>query len=292
MIGLHRHLSPLSELAWKEIEDEGREVLSLHMAARRIVDVSGPHGWGHAAVDLGRVEPLEGGPPGARVCRRRVRPLLELRVPFELERTEMEAIDRGAEDPDLDALRDAARLFAAAEDSALFEGYEAGGVPGILADADHDPVALPADPVHLPDAVSSALELLRQAGVAGPYAMALGPDAWGQLHTAEEGGHPVLNHVKRLLDGPIVWAPSLRGGVLASLRGGDFRLVLGRDVSVGYLSHDERRVRLFLEESFTGELLGPEAAVPLIHPAGVPAQRGTDGRAATGDTRGNRRSKT
>ena len=49
------------------------------------------------------------------------------------------------------------------------------------------------------------------------------------------------------------------------MRGGDFRLVVGRDPRVGYLGHDEQRVRLYLEESFTFRLLGPEAAVPLVY---------------------------
>jgi uncharacterized linocin/CFP29 family protein len=267
---LLRHLAPLSDRAWKELEDTAREVLSLHMAARRLMDVEGPHGFGHSALDLGRVEVLEGAPPGAVIRRRRVRPLIELRVPFDLSRAELEALERGAGDAEQGPLVDAARLFAAAEDAALFEGYAAGEVPGLVADSDHEPVALPEDAIHMPDAVALALERLRQAGVAGPYAMALGPDAWAALHmVAGEGGYPVVSHVRRLLDGPLVWAPSLRGGAVLSLRGGDFRLVLGRDASLGYLSHDDVRVRLFLEETFQAELLGPEAAVALL-PRGAP----------------------
>lgn len=266
MIGLNRDLAPISDEVWERLEDEARDVLQLHLAARRLVDFEGQLGWDHSAIDLGRVEPLEGaGPSGAQIRMRVVRPLIELRVPFELERREIERIDRGAESVDLDPLRDAARLFAAAEDTALFEGYADAGIPGLLTDAENEGVALPADPVHLPDAVSEALEQLRQAGVGGPYAVALGPAAYGALNrTVGDGGYPVLRHVQRLIDRAVVWAPSLAGGLVASLRGGDFKLVCGRDAAIGYWAHDEKRIQLYLEESFSAVLNGPEALVPLL----------------------------
>lgn len=266
MTELNRNLAPMSAKAWERVEEEARDVLALHLAARRLVDFEGPLGWDHSAIDLGSVEPLEGvAPEGALVRKRVVRPLIEVRVPFELDRGELERIDRGAHGVDLDPLRDAARLFAAAEDSALFEGYADADIPGILTDASNEGVKLPQRPEAWPEAVSEALEQLRQAGVSGPYGLALGPDAYASLdRTSGEGGYPVLKHVQRLIDQPVVWAPSLRGGVVVSLRGGDFKLVCGRDATIGYLSHDEKQVCLFLEESFSAELSGPEAAVPLL----------------------------
>jgi uncharacterized linocin/CFP29 family protein len=265
-IGLNRDLAPLSTRAWKGIETEAQEVLKLHLAARRLFDFVGPLGWEHSAVDLGRIEALEGASPsGALVRKRLVRPLIEVRVPFELARDEVDRIDRGASSIDLDPLRDAARMFAAAEDTALFEGYADAGIPGLLTDAENEGIELPEDVRELPDVVSSALERLRQAGVSGPYAVALGPSVYSALdRTLGEGGYPVKKHIQRLIDGPLVWAPSLAGGVVVSLRGGDFELICGRDASIGYLSHDEKTIRLYLEESFTAELNGPEATIPLL----------------------------
>ncbi|HKJ25240.1 MAG TPA: family 1 encapsulin nanocompartment shell protein [Myxococcota bacterium] len=265
---MNRELAPLSQRAWEAVESEARETLKLQLAARRLYDFEGPLGWEHSAIDLGDVEVLEGAAPsGAMVRRRVVRPLVELRVPFEIDRRETERVDRGAHTADLDAVREAARLFAAAEDTALFEGYADADLPGLLSDATTEGVALPRDPAAFPEAVESGLEQLRQAGVGGPYALALGPEPYTALHRgANEAGYPVLRHVQRLLDEPVVWAPALRGGVLVSLRGGDFKLVCGRDAAIGYLGHDEKRVRLYLEESFSAELRGPEAAVPMLPP--------------------------
>jgi len=269
VIGLNRHLAPISQAAWTRLESEARDVLELHLAARHIVDFVGPLGWQHSAIDQGRVEPLEGGAEsGAMVRRRVVRPLIELRVPFDLDREELERVDRGASRVDLDPLRAASRIFAAAEDSAIFEGYADADIPGLATDSANEGVALPALPQeseHLPEVVSEALEQLRQTGVAGPYALALGPDAYAALdRTSGNMGYPVLRHVQRLIDRPIVWAPTLRGGLVVSLRGGDFKLVCGRDAAIGYLRHDDENLRLYLEESFSAELVGPEATVPLL----------------------------
>lgn len=264
MIELHRALAPLSARAWERIESDARAVLRTRLAARRLLDFVGPLGWEHSAIDLGQVQVLDGRAPGGALVRlRRVRPLVELRVPFDLDLAELELVDRGAGRVELAPLHDAARIFAASEDTALFEGHPEADIPGIIGDATQESVALPADAAELPDAVTKALELLRQAGVSGPYGMALGPEPYAALEAAG-AGYPVLKHVQRLLDGPVVWAPSLRGGVVLSRRGGDFRLVCGRDAAIGYLGHDEKRVRLYLEESFNAEINTPEAAVPLV----------------------------
>ena len=275
MIELHRALAPLSPKAWDHIEGEARELLETRLAARRLVDFVGPLGWEHSAIDLGHVRLLDGLASGGALVRlRRVRPLAELRILFELERDEIELIDRGAGRVELGALHEAAKVFAASEDTALFEGYPEADIPGIVTDSTQKGVALPREAEALPNAVTEALEQLRQAGVSGPYGMALGPEPYAALEAAGGGGgYPVLKHVERLLDGPVVWAPSLRGGVVLSRRGGDFRLVCGRDAAIGYLSHDEKVVRLYLEESFSAEIDTPEAAVPLVSEAPRPRRR-------------------
>lgn len=115
-----------------------------------------------------------------------------------------------------------------------------------------------------PGMVAEATDELRGRGVDGPYAIALDPDLYtGLAKTTHSGGFPVLEHLDDLLDGPVVWAPSLEGAVVLSLRDGDFELTFGGDLSIGYLDHNAREVRFFIEESFTFRVLGPEAAVAL-----------------------------
>ena len=83
------------------------------------------------------------------------------------------------------------------------------------------------------------------------------------VETAEHGGYPLLDHLGKILEGPIVWAPGVKGAVVVSLRGGDFLFECGQDLSIGYESHDGEVVRLYLEESFSFHVATPEAAVAL-----------------------------
>ncbi len=68
----------------------------------------------------------------------------------------------------------------------------------------------------------------------------------------------------------VLWAPGITGGFLITTRGGDFELQIGQDLSIGYTSHNERSVTLYLQESFTYRTRTAEAAVALS-PAGSAA---------------------
>jgi uncharacterized linocin/CFP29 family protein len=60
-----------------------------------------------------------------------------------------------------------------------------------------------------------------------------------------------------------VWAPGVEGGVILSLRGGDFVLDSGEDLSIGHLDHNAETVRLDLEESFSFRFLESDAAIAI-----------------------------
>jgi len=262
---LLRELAPISAAAWKEIEAEATRTLKTTLAARKLVAFAGPRGWDAAAVGLGRSEPLPP-PPGsdaeARV--RRVLPLIELRVPFELRRSELDAADRGARDIDLDPVIQAARRIAIAEDRAVFHGHAAAGIRGMCETGAGAALGLGGDITGYPKLIATALGRLRDRGVGGPYAVALSERAYTELTEATQHGYPVLQHVHRLIDGPLVWAPGLDGALVVSLRGGDFELTVGQDFAIGYLSHNAETVRLYLEESFTFWNITPQAAEPLV----------------------------
>ena len=266
---LFRSKAPISEAAWAEINDEATTALKELLAGRRIVDVTGPLGWDHTAEATGRVDRVDG-PEGLEVESRvrKVLPLVEFRTPFTLSRAELDAIDRGAFDADLDPVRFAARRAAMAEDRAIFHGYAQAGIGGLLSDSPHEPVTISDDYDAYPSHVATAVARLKLAGVTGPYALAMGPRCYaGVVEQSEMGGYPVIKHLGLILDGPVIFAPGIDGAAVVSLRGGDFELVLGQDLSIGYLDHDRDSVELYLEESFTVKVGAPEAAVYLSYPA-------------------------
>jgi uncharacterized linocin/CFP29 family protein len=265
MSHLLREHAPITEAGWSEIDDEARERLAPALAARKLVDFSGPHGWEHSATNLGRRRALADAPvEGVTAAQRRVLALVELTAPFSLARDELRDADRGADDVDLAALDEAAHRIATAENRAVFHGWEAAGITGIADASPHDAITLGEDCETYPRHVARAVEALLRAGVDGPYGLALGPSAYTRvLETTEHGGYPLLDHLRKIIGGPLVWAPGVDGAVVVSQRGGDFLLESGEDLAVGYAGHDAEAVDLYLVESFTFRVVTSEAAVAL-----------------------------
>jgi uncharacterized linocin/CFP29 family protein len=267
---LHRELAPISTAAWAEIEQEARRTFAQHLAGRRVVDLAGPDGPGLSAVGTGHVREIAAPAEGVLAKAREAQHIVELRVPFTVDRSAVDDVQRGAADSDWQPVKDAARRAAYAEDRAVFEGYPAGGIQGVHAASSNPPLPLPADVRELPNTVSQALTTLRLAGVEGPYALLLGAEAYTAVNETSDHGYPIRTHIARLLgdsDGAagaaIVWAPAITGGYLLSTRGGDFELHLGQDLSIGYTSHDEDSVALYFQESLTFFAYTSEAVVAL-----------------------------
>ena len=261
---LLRTQAPIGDAGWTLLDEEARERLAPALAARKLVDFSGPRGWEHSATNLGRTSPLASSPSeGVSGLQRRVLPLVELRADFELSRAELRDADRGADDTDLAQLDQAAHRIAVAENIAVFHGWD-GALTGIGEASPHEQPQLGDDTDRYPGRVAGAVERLLCSGITGPYGLALGREQYRRVvETAEHGGYPLLDHLGKILEGPIVWAPGVRGAVVVSLRGGDFPFESGQDVSIGYDSHDGEAVRLYLEESFSFHVATPEAAVAL-----------------------------
>jgi uncharacterized linocin/CFP29 family protein len=265
MSHLLREHAPITEATWQLIDEEARERLTPALAARKLVDFAGPKGWKYSATNLGRTTALASAPAdGVAALQRQVLAAIELRAAFGLSRTELSDADRGAEDVDLATLDQAAHRLASAENRAVFHGFSDAGITGIAQATAHDAITLGDDCTAYPRHVARAIEALLGAGIDGPYGLALGPEAYTRvLETTEHGGYPLLDHLRKIIGGPLVWAPGIEGAVVLSQRGGDFLLEVGEDLSIGYASHDADVVEFYLVESFTFRVATPEAAVAL-----------------------------
>jgi uncharacterized linocin/CFP29 family protein len=261
---LHRELAPISDAAWAQIDEETTRTLKRYLAGRRVVDVPAPRGVSLAAAATGHQLSIAPPAEGIIARQREVKALVELRVPFELTRDAIDDVERGSGDSDWQPAKDAARKIAFAEDRAIFNGYRDGNIQGIRERTSNPIMILPADVRSYPDAVAQALSQLRLVGVNGPYSVLLGANAYTDLAETRDHGYPVLEHVKRIVESEIIWAPAIDGACVLTTRGGDFELDIGQDVSIGYLSHTDAVVRLYLQETVTFRVLTSEAAVVLM----------------------------
>ena len=261
---LHRDLAPISDAGWDVIDDEAKSRLPTYLAARKLVDFEGPHGWTHSATNLGRVAEIAG-PVGGR------------------ERAAAHGAPPGGAADGVQGLADRARRRRPGHQQPG-PGRARRGHPADRPGRERHRLPRPRRPpasaasprarrtsplpsgtsTTCPDAVARGVNALRQAGIGGPYGLAICPDMYTTIvESTEYGGELLLDHLRKILGGPLVWAPGIEGGVVLSLRGGDFKIESGQDLSIGYLDHDADVVRLYLEESLNFRVLEPDAAVAL-----------------------------
>ena len=232
---LLRSLAPISDSAWEMLDDEARDRLAPALAARKLVDFSGPHGWSYSATNLGRTSPLASAPcsgvngRSAECCRSsRCGPTSRSRS------TSSATAIAVPPTPISRPLDKAAHQIAVAENVAVFHGWH-GAITGIADSSPHDAMPLGEVTDKYPRPVAGAVERLLHNGIRGPYALALGGEQYQRVvETAEHGGYPLLEHLRKILEGPIVWAPGVKGAIVLSLRGGDFLFESGQDLSIGY----------------------------------------------------------
>jgi len=261
---LYRELAPITEAAWEQIEDEARRTYERWIAGRRVVDVTGPDGSELAAVGTGHLRPIAPAASGVITRQRDAKHVIELRVPFRVTREAVDDVERGSEDSDWQPVKDAVQQIALAEDRAIFHGLPSADIEGIVPTSSNEPVDTPNEIDEFTEVVAHAVSELRLAGVGGPYSLLLSADLYTEVSETTVHGYPIVDHLARMLDGEIIWAPGLRsGGLLVTTRGGDFELHLGQDLSIGYLSHDAESIELYLQESFTFLPYTAEASVVL-----------------------------
>ena len=152
---LHRELAPISDEAWADIEGEARRTFTRHVSGRRVVDLIGPAGQTLSAVGTGHLRELGSPAEGVLARSREVQPVVELRVPFRIDRQAVDDVERGAKDSDWQPVKDAARQIAFAEDRAIFDGFADAGIIGIKAASSNPALALPVDVREYPTVVSN-----------------------------------------------------------------------------------------------------------------------------------------
>ncbi len=259
---LRKSMAPISDAAWEEINDTAVEILTSVLSGRKFLDVEGPKGWDYAALSTGRIQVPASQKGAVKYGTHQVMPLVETRIPFELNIWELDNVARGAEDIDLEAMEDAAREIAKFEENAIYEGFKAGQIVGLKQSSDYDLITFPQADEEIAGVIATAVAKLKANSIEGPYSLILSTEKWQRIN-AYVKGYPLRKQLESLLGGNIIMAPFVKDSYLVSERGGDFRLVLGQDLSIGYESHNNKTVQLYFTESFTFQVIDPAAVLVL-----------------------------
>ena len=249
---LYRELAPFSEAAWGQIEDEAKSRLVTQLAARKLVDLSGPHGWGHSATDLGRVEEVAA-PRGRRAVRRACCPWWSCgrRSPCP-RRARRRRPGRGRHRAA--RARRSSQPDRPGREPAVFHGYAAAGILGITESSSHARCTFGEDMEQYPKAVAQAVDVLRRAGIGGPYgwpsAPPSTPGSWRRPSTAG-----TCSSIICARSSAARWSgrPASTGASSLSLSGGDF-VIDERPGPLHRLQRPRRRRRAAL---YRGELQLP-----------------------------------
>jgi len=262
---LKRNFAPIGAKAWELIDEQAKRALAPQLSARKFVDVKGPFGPGAGAVFAGRIAVPEGQKKeGVRYGIAQVQPYLEARIAFELDLWELDNAERGAKDVELAPLDEAARKIAAFEEKAIYEGFDEACIAGLARFGQQQAVELSLGKAKdILVGVSRGARKLATETVEGPYAL-VGGDRLFEAIDAKSDVYPVRKMLEPVIGPNLVYAPHVEGAFLVSLRGGDFELHLGQDLSVGFERAEGNKVRLFLTESFAFRVVEPRAVVAFL----------------------------
>ncbi len=258
---LKKTIAPVTDAAWKEIGEQADDIFKNSFSHRKFVDIEGPLGLDFGAVSTGRlVTPGNQKPTGVNYGVREVKPLIEVRKPFELNLWELDNSERGAKDLDLEPLEKAARQVAEFEEHAVYYGFKEAGIEGLADSSEHKIANMPTDPDSILKAVVDQVNVFGKHSVEGPYSLVLKDDLWYNM-VSISAGYPVIKQIEEIIGGKIIIDHYIKDSFLISNRGKDFELTLGQDVSIGYDTHNTKSVKLYFTHSFTFRVLSPEAVI-------------------------------
>jgi uncharacterized linocin/CFP29 family protein len=257
---LKRKLAPIADEVWKELDERAVEVFKSYLSARKVVNVEGPKGLNYTVLPEGRLTNISKEKNGVNYGIYKVKPLIEARVEFEINRWELDNISRGAEDADLEPLENAVKEIALFEENAVYNGNENAQIKGIIESSSHDTINLGNSNSEIMEAISQGILKLKESYVETPYTLVVGPDVWTKFNKLSEE-YPLTKKIEKLVGKEIVFSHAIKGAVLIPYNHSDLELVVGQDFALGYHSNDSEKIKFFIIESFTFRVLDPDIII-------------------------------
>jgi len=251
---LAREDAPIASKTWEVLDETMREAAKSYLTGRRLLHIEGPYGLGLKAVPLGDVETSSG---------LVVSPVIRLALiqrSFALAKRDLAAFERDGLMLDAGAVAAAAIECARLEEDLVFKGSE--DSTGLLT-AEGNEVGLSSweDIGAAIEDIIKAVTVLDDVGLHGPYCLALSPSRYNLLlRRYPTGNISELEHVKTIATEGVFKAPALESGGVLLASGRQFAsIVVGQDMSVGFIGPVGEKLEFSISESLAPFIRQPKA---------------------------------
>ena len=252
---LARDDAPFGSDVWKVLDDTVLAIAKNRLTGRRLLPLDGPYGFGLKSIPLRDMEIDDGLIVSENL------PVVLIQEFFDLGARDLANFERDHHYLDVEPVEQAARACVEREDDLIFNG--GAGLPGLmnlsgasnLTLADWDEIGTAAQDI------IQAITTLDAEGFHGPYTMALAPRRYNLLFRRyPNGNQSELEHLRTMVTDDIVKAPVLEdGGVVLAADHRNMALVVGQDMTIGFIGPAGDTVEFSLSESLTLRVRHPEA---------------------------------
>ncbi|MHB1294685.1 MAG: family 1 encapsulin nanocompartment shell protein [Anaerolineae bacterium] len=255
--------APFSPALWEALDSAMIGTARAQLAGRRLLPIEGPYGLGLKTVALEDVEDDSG------LTTARVLPVTLIQRAFSLSMRDLAAFEQNQVTLITRPLVEAALEVARLEDALIFNGGS--GTPGLLGLDGATRAGLSAwDEVGAAaNDVIRAAGALDEAGFHGPYTLALPTTRYNQLFRLYPGGvQTELQHIQSIVTAGVFKAGILQDAAILAATGPQFAsLVIGEDMTLGFIGPSEGHLELSITESLALRVRVPQSLCVIGAPA-------------------------
>lgn len=257
---LTRDDAPFGDEIFSRLDEVVVRVAKSQLSARRLLEIEGPYGLGLKSVPLSDAVVSDG---DVKVLSSPVLPLPLLQTQFKLSARDLATFEDTGFSLDTESVARAALAAAEAEDTILFEGNKKLGISGLMTVEGAQSVKLgkwEEIGTSANDAIA-ALTTLDKAGFHGPYLLALAPELCNMLYRLlPQGFQTEMQYVESIVGSKVIKAPGIKKGGVLIAEGKQFAsIVIGQDMSVGFVGPDGPDFEFKIVESITPRIRVPSS---------------------------------
>jgi uncharacterized linocin/CFP29 family protein len=254
---LAREDAPFGSDVWAALDEAMVEAAKGLLVGRRVLELEGPYGLGMKSV------PMKDEATASGLVVSKVLPLAMIQEAFDLGARDLANFEREGLTLDRSAVAEAAIRAAKREDKLIFDGSEELDVEGLRTASGAGSVAL-SEWDEVGAAVEDLIEAMTKldgAGFHGPYTLALAPTRFNKLFRRyERGNQTEMEHVKTMVTDGVYKAPVLEDGGVLLASGRQFAsIVMGQDMTIGFVGPEGDRVAFTISETLVPRIRRPEA---------------------------------